>query len=163
MRRLISSLAILACLAACSRGQTFTDVDDGPFGGVYTLRQLNDAPLPIYFSPMWYPGQGSGPNVVSTTMTSGNLTVRPDGSFTWTTVLEEVATKQNTVLPDYSFSTVRREANGTWTYTAATGAVTLSGVDQFGNYVLTGSATSTTLTLSSTFTGRPNSTFVLER
>ena len=164
MRRLIESLAIVACLAACSKGgETITDVDDGPFGGVYTLRAFNEAPLPLYFAPWWYPGRGGAANILFTTVMSGNLTVRPDGSYTWTTVLEEVSPKPNASLPEFVVSTVRREANGTWTYTATTGAVTLEGIDQLGAYVLTGSATSTGLTLSSTFTSRANSTFVLER
>ena len=45
----------------------------------------------------------------------------------------------------------------------STGVVLLEGFDQFGPYVLTGSTTSSVLTLSSTSANRPNSNFVLER
>ena len=162
MRRLIGSLAIVVCLVACSRGgEVFVPEMEGPFGGTYTLRQLNDAELPLYFSPTWYPGQGSGPGVQSTTMLSGYLTVRADGSFIWSTMLEEVAAKPGAYMPEWVVSSVRREANGTWRYTPSTGAVSLEGIDRFGPYLLEGSTTSSGLTLVSTFTGRPNSTFVL--
>ena len=164
MRRLIGTLAIVACFAACSRGgEVFVPEMEGPFGGTYALRQLNDAPLPLYFSPVWYPGQGTGRNVQSTTMLSGYLTVRADGSFIWSTMVEEVAAKQGAYMPEWVVSTVRREAQGNWRYNASTGAVTLDGIDQFGPYVLEGSATSAGLTLSSRFTNRVNSTFVLEK
>ena len=164
MRRLIGACAIVASLVACTRGggETITE-PDGPFGGVYSLRQMNEAPLPLYFSPAWYPGRGSSPGVQTTTLLSGNLLVRPDGTYTWTTMLEEVTLKPQTVLTEYVVLKVRREANGKWTYSPATGAVSLEGADQFGPYVLTGSATSDELTLTSTFAGRANSTFVLER
>jgi len=164
MRRLIGSLAIVVCLAACSRGgEVFVPEMEGPFGGTYALRQFNDLPLPIYFSPAWYPGRGGAPNVQYTTMLSGYLTVRADGSFIWSTMLEEVAAKVGAYMPEFIVSTVRREADGSWRYSAATGAVTLQGIDQYGPYLLEGTATSTGLTLSSKFTGRQNSTFVLER
>ncbi len=71
--------------------------------------------------------------------------------------------KQGAYMPEWVTSTVRREAKGTWRYSAATGAVTLEGSDQLGPYVLEGATTSTGLTLTSTFTGRVNSTFVLEK
>ena len=164
MRRLIGALAIVACLAACRRGgEVFIPEMEGPFGGTYALRQLNDASLPLYFFPNWYPGRGSAPNVQSTTLLSGYLTVRVDGSFIWSTTVEEVAMKQGAYMPEWVTSTVRREAKGTWRYSAATGAVTLEGSDQLGPYVLEGATTSTGLTLTSTFTGRVNSTFVLEK
>ena len=164
MRRLIGSLAIVACMAACSRGgDVFVPEMEGPFGGTYALRELNDATLPLYFSPTWYPGRGGGSNVQYATMLSGYLTVRADGSFIWSTTVEEVATKQGAYMPEWVTSTVRREAHGTWTYSSSTGAVTLAGSDQFGPYVLEGTTTSKGVTLASTFTGRPNSKFVLEK
>ena len=154
----------MVCLSACSRSavETITEVD-APFGGVYSLREMNEATLPLYFSPLWYPGRGSSPGLVYATLLSGDLLVRPDGTFTWTTLLEEVATKPNAVLPEYVTWTIRREAKGTWTYEPSTGAVSLHGADQFGPYELTGSATSTEVTLTSTFIGRTNSRFVLAR
>ena len=164
MRGLIGACAVVVCLSACSRSavETITDVD-APFGGVYSLREMNEAALPLYFSPLWYPGRGSSPGVLYVTLLSGDLLVRPDGTFTWTTLLEEVATKPNTVLPEYVTWQIRREANGTWTYEPSTGAVSLQGIDQFGSYVLTGSATSTEVTLASNFSSRGNSRFVLAR
>ena len=164
MRRLIGACALVASLAACSRegGETIT-APDGPFGGVYSLRQMNDSPLPLYFSPAWYPGRGTSPGSQATTLLSGDLFVRSDGTYTWTTMLEEVTLKSQTVLTEFVVLKVRREANGKWTYSPATGAVSLEGTDQFGAYVLTGSATTGGLTLTSSFAGRANSTFVLER
>lgn len=164
MRGLIGACAVVVCLSACSRSavETITDVD-APFGGVYSLREMNEAALPLHFSPLWYPGRGSSPGMLYASLLSGDLLVRADGTFTWTTLLEEVATKPNTVLVEYVTWKIRREANGTWTYTPSTGAVSLQGTDQFGAYQLTGTATSTEVTLSSTFEGRTNSRFVLER
>ena len=164
MRRLVASFVVAFCLVACSaeRG-TIAEVDDGPFGGVYSLRTVNEAPLPLYFWPNWYPGRASIPGVHTTSMVSADLTIRPDGSFTWSTRLDEVATKPGSSLLEDVHYSVRRDGHGTWAYTASTGAVSLEGVDQFGPYVLTGSVASDVLTLSSTFTGRPNWTFVLER
>ena len=96
-------------------------------------------------------------------MVSADLTIRPDGSFTWSTLLEESARRPESTLLEYVSWTVRRDAYGTWEYTPSTGAVSLEGLDQFGPYVLTGSTTSTVLTLSSNSTDRPYSKFVLER
>ena len=164
MRRLVASFVVVFCLGSCSRDRaTIAEVDDGPFGGVYSLRTVNESPLPLYFWPNWYPGRSSNPGVHTTTMASADLTIRPGGSFTWSTQLYEAATKPGSSLAEDYFSTVRRDAYGTWTYTASTGAVSLEGIDQFGPYVLTGSVAGGALTLSSTFTGRPNWTFVLER
>ena len=164
MRRLVESCVLVACLVACSSGgsETITEVD-GPFGGVYELREMNNAPLPLYFLVAWYPGRGSGPNVLSTTLLSAHLVVRPDGTFTWLTELEETASKPESAFPEYVVWKVRREADGLWSYDASTGAVSLQGIEAFGTYTLTGSATGTVLSLSSTFTGGSNSTFVLER
>jgi hypothetical protein len=164
MRRVLGVCALIASVAACSSGvgESITDVS-APFGGVYTLRRMNAAELPLYFSPAWYPGRASIPGLLSSTLLSADLIVRPDGTYTWITQLEEVATKPQTNLPEYIVFRIRREANGTWSFTESTGAVSLQGIDQFGAYILTGLASSRELTLSSTFAGRPNSTFVLER
>ena len=78
-------------------------------------------------------------------------------------MVQESAQKPNSSLLEYVSITVRRDAYGTWTYTPSTGAVSLEGLDQFGPYVLTGSTTSTVLTLASTAADRPYSRFVLER
>jgi hypothetical protein len=164
MRRLVEALVVVSCLAACSgNGETITEVDDGPVGGVYSLRQISDAQLPLYFWPYWYPGRGSVPGSQSSTLVSGSVTIRQDGTFMWTTLSEESATRPNSTLLEYVSWTVRREAYGTWTYTPSTGAVSLEGIDQYGPYVLTGSTTSTVLTLSSTAADRPYSRFLLER
>lgn len=163
MRRLVASFIVVFCLACKADGEAITEVEDGPFGGVYSLRQMNDAPPPLYFWPWWYPGQASVPGSMSTTLRSAELTIRPDGSFTWSTLVEESARRPESTMLEYISWTVRRDAYGTWTYTPSTGAVSLEGFDQFGAYVLTGSAASKVLTLSSNFTGKPNSTFVLER
>jgi hypothetical protein len=162
MRKLVASFVVICCLAACHADEAITNVDDGPFGGVYSLRALDEASLPLYW-PNWYPGRGGVPGVQRTTVLSAELTIRPDGTFIWSTLLEEIATNPNSMLLDYVVWTVRRDAYGKWTYTPSTGAVSLEGTDQFGPYALTGSTTSSVLTLSSTFTGRVNSTFVLER
>ena len=164
MRRLVQSVVLVACLAACTQGGQDILLDEtGPFGGIYKLRQLNEAAPPLYFSSTWYPGRGISANVQSSTLMSADLTVRPDGSFTWSTLLEEVASKPGSYLPEIIILTTRREASGTWSYTASTGAVSLQGTDQTGAYVLNGSVSGNGLTLSSTFTTRVNSTFVLER
>jgi len=168
MRRLVEALVVAACLAACSgNGETITEVDDGPVGGVYSLRQISETQLPLYFWPYWYPGRGSVPGSLSATLVSAELTIRKDGTFTWTTLVEESAPRPNSTMLEYVSWSVRRDANGTWTYTPSTGAVTLEGIDQFGEYFLTGSTTGTVLTLSSTATAtaqeKPNSKFVLER
>ena len=165
MRRLVEAFAVVACLASCSSGsgEMITD-PNAPFGGVYALRLMNAAELPLYFSPAWYPGQGSSPGLQYTTVLSGDLLVRPDGTYTWSTMLEEVVAKpQTTLTGEYVILKIRREANGTWKYTESTGALSLEGIDQFGPYVLTGSATNRELALTSTFIGRQNSTFVLAR
>jgi len=165
MRRLVASIVVVCSLVACSQGgETITEVADGPVAGVYSLRSIDDAPLPIYFWPSWYPGQSVTPGVLSTTMRSAALTIRSDGSFMWATQLEEMAAKPNSTMLEYVFWNVRREAYGKWDYTASTGAVSLEGIDrQNQEYVLTGSTTGTVLTLSSTFPGGPNWTFVLDR
>jgi hypothetical protein len=163
MRKLVASSMVVCCLVACHADDAITSVDDGPFGGVYSLRSLDDAPLPLYFWPYWYPGRGGVPGVQTTTIRSAELTIRPDGTFIWSTLLEEVAAKPNSMLPDYVAWTVRRDAYGKWTHTPSTGAVSLEGTDQFGPYVLTGSTTSSGLTLSSSLSGGENSTFVFER
>lgn len=163
MRRLVGACAVIACLAGCSAASdTITDVDS-PFGGVYRLRQVNEASLPLYFWPFWYPGRSSGPNVQSSTLVAADLSVLPDGSFVWSTLLDEVATTSGSVLPEYVVWEVRRNAYGTWSYTPATGTVSLTGLDQSGTYVLVGSTASGVVTLSSTSTNMPNQTFVLER
>jgi hypothetical protein len=163
MRTLVASLMVVTCLVACHADETIASVDDGPFGGVYSLRSLDEAPLPLYVWPYWYPGRSGVAGVQRTSMVSAQLTVRPNGTFVWSTLLEEVATKPNSMLLDYVVWTVRRDAYGTWTHTPATGVVSLEGTDQFGPYVLTGSTTSSVVTLSSTFTDRENLKFVLER
>lgn len=163
MRTRIGSFALIACLVACSGGAETITEPDGPFGGVYHLRQVNDVGLPFYFFPAWYPGRATSPNLLSTTLRSADLVVRPDGSYTWSTQLDEMASKPNSTMLEYVVWSVRREAYGTWTYTPATGAVSLEGLDNSGTYVLTGTVTNNVLTLSSTFTGTPNSTFLLER
>jgi hypothetical protein len=163
MRRLFEALVVVSCLTACSGGDTITEVDDGPVGGVYSLREISETQLPLYFWPYWYPGRGSVAGSLSATLVSAELTIRPDASFTWTTVVQESAQKPNSSLLEYVSITVRRDAYGTWTYTPSTGAVSLEGLDQFGPYVLTGSTTSTVLTLASTAADRPYSRFVLER
>ena len=162
MRSLVRACVLVACLVACDGGRERITEVESSVGGVYSLRQMNDASLPLYFSPWWYPGQGSSPGSQSSTLVSANLALRPDGTFTWSTLLEEVALRPDAPLPDYVFFTVRREASGNWSRTSS-GVVSLEGIDQFGAYVLTGSMTSTGLTLSSTFASRQNSTFVLER
>ena len=35
MRRLFEALVVVSCLTACGGRDTITEVDDGPFGGVY--------------------------------------------------------------------------------------------------------------------------------
>ena len=155
---------VVFCLVACSGGgEAIIEVDDGPFGGVYLLRQVAEAPLPLYFWPYWYPGRGSVPGILSTTIVSANLTIRPDGTFTWSTLVEESATSRNPRCSSTSPWTVWRDAYGTWKYTLSTGVVLLEGLDQFGPYVLTGSTTNSVVTLSSNSTDRPYSKFVLER
>jgi hypothetical protein len=164
VRRLVASLVVSLCLVACSgSGEAITEVDDGPFGGVYSLRTLNEAPPPLYFGPSWYPGRDSMPGFLSATMLSVDLTIRPNGSFTWSTLVEESAKKPNSTMLEYVSWTVRRDTYRTWAYTAPTGAVSLEGIDQFGPYVLTGSTTSKVLTLSPTSTDISYSKFVLER
>ena len=163
MRRLFEALVVVSCLAGCSDGETITEVDDGPVGGVYSLREISETQLPLYFWPYWYPGRSSLAGSLSATLVSAELTIRRDGSFTWTTLVEESAPRPNSSLLEYVSHTVRRDAYGTWEYTPSTGAVSLEGLDQFGPYVLTGSATSGVLTLSSTAADRPYSRFVLER
>jgi hypothetical protein len=168
MRRLFEALVVVSCLAACGgNGDTITDVDDGPVGGIYSLRQISETQLPLYLWPHWYPGRGSVPGSLSATLVSAELTIRKGGSFTWTTRVEESVAKPNSTMLEYVSYSVRRDAYGTWTYEPTTGAVTLEGIDQFGPYVLTGSTTGTVLTLSSTATAtaqlKPNSKFVLER
>jgi hypothetical protein len=163
MRRLVAACAFIACLAACS-GATETITDpDAPFGGVYSLRQVNGASLPLYFWAAWYPGRASMTNVQSSSLVAGDLSVLPDGSFVWSTQLDEVALKSETLVPEYVVWKVRRDAYGKWTYTPETGVVSLTGSDQSGTYVLTGTATGGVVTLSSTLTNAPNQTFVLER
>lgn len=163
MRNVVGACALVACFAACDGGGEAITEAEGPFVGIYSLRLVNDAPLPLYFSPTWYPGRGSGPNALSTTMLTGDLIVRADGTFAWSTLLEEVSLKPNTVLTEYVVFKVRRETTGGWTYSESTGAVTLEGIDPSGFYRLTGSARGTSLTLSTTFTTGTNATFVLER
>ena len=164
MRRTVEAFVVVCSLVACSGGrEAITEVDDGPFGGVYALREINDAPPPLYFWPLWYPGRSGILGVQSSTLVSADLTIRPDGSFTWSTLLQETATKPGSTMLEYVGWTVRRDAYGKWAYTPSTGAVSLEGLDQFGPYVLTGSATGSVLTLSSSFEGRPNLKFVLER
>jgi hypothetical protein len=164
MRRLVEALVVVSCLAACSgNGEAITDVDDGPVGGVYSLRQISETQLPLYFWPYWYPGRSSVPGSLSATLMSAELTIRRDGKFTWTTLVEESVAKPNSSMLEYVSYSVRRDAYGTWTYTPSTGVVTLEGLDQFGEYVLTGSMTGTVLTLSSTAADRPYSRFLLER
>lgn len=164
MRRLVQSAALVLCLAACARaaGETLTE-PDGAFGGLYHLRQINDARLPVYFAVSWYPGRGSTPGMMSTSLLSADLLVRPDGKFTWVSQLEELATKPNTNVPEYVVWKVRREADGLWTHEASTGEVSLTGTDQSGTYVLTGVATGTGLTLSTRLADGLRATFVLER
>lgn len=163
MRRLVEAFAVIVCLAGCSgASDTITDVD-APFGGVYRLRQVNEASLPLYFWSLWYPGRASGPNVQSSTLVAAELSVLSDGSFVWSTLLDEVATPSESLLPQYVVWQVRRNAYGTWSYTPATGTVSLTGFDQSGAYVLVGSTASGVVTLSSTSTNTPNLTFVLER
>ena len=164
MRRLVASLVVSLCLVACSGGgDAITEVEDDPIGGVYSLRQISEFPLPIYFWPYWYPGRDSMPGFLSATMLSADLTIRPNGSFTWSTLVEESAKKPNSTTLEYVSWTVRRDTYGTWAYTPSTGVVSLEGFDQFGPYVLTGSTTSKVLTLSPTSTDRSYSKFVLER
>ncbi len=163
MRRLVEACAVVACLAAsggCT--ETITTVD-GRGGSVYSLRTVNDAPLPLYFSPIWYPGRGVSPNVVSITMLSADLTLRPDGTFTWSTLLEEVATRPGPSYLEYVVSTISRSTEGGWSHTEATGALSLQGIDPSGHYVLAGSMTSSVVALSTAFATGPKSTFVLER
>jgi hypothetical protein len=163
MRNLVASLMVVFCLACRGEGEAITEVDDGPFGGVYSLRKLDQFPVPVYFWPYWYPGRGNVPGSLSTTLRSADLTIRPDGSFTWSTLVEESARRPESTMLEYVSWTVRRDTYGTWKYTPSTGAVSLEGVDQLGPYILIGSATAAALTLSSTSTDRPVSTFVLER
>ena len=164
MRRLVASFVVAFSLVACSGGgETLTEVDEGPFGGVYALRTVNDAPVPLYFWPNWYPGQSSTPGVLSTTLRSADLSIRPDGSFMWSTQLEEMARKPQSTMLEYVLWNVRREAYGTWSYTPSTSAVSLEGLDQTGPYVLVGSVTGNVLTVASTFPNGPVWTFLLER
>ena len=164
MRRLVAAIMVVCSLVACSQGvETITEANDGPVRGTYSLRAIDDAQLPLYFWPSWYPGRSVTPGALSTTMRSAALTIRADGSFLWLTQLDEMVRKPNSSLLEYVHWDVRREAYGTWTHTASTDAVELEGLDQNGPYVLTGSTTGTVLTLSSTFPGGPNWTFVLDR
>lgn len=163
MRRLVGACALIACLAACHTAPEALTGADAPFGGVYRLRQVNGASLPLYFWPAWYPGRSNMPNVQSSSIVAGDLSVLSDGSFVWSTLLDEVATKPETLFPEDVLWKVRRAAYGEWTYTPETGVVSLTGSDQSGVYVLTGSATGGVVTLSSTFTNVPNQNFVLER
>ena len=164
MQRLVEAFMVVVSLVACSGGgETITEVEDGPIGGVYSLRQISDFPLPIYFWPYWYPGRDSMPGFLSATMLSADVTIRPNGSFTWSTLVEESARRPESTMLEYVSWTVRRDAYGTWTYTPSTGVVSLEGFDQFGAYVLTGSTSSKVLTLSPTSTDRSYSKFVLER
>lgn len=163
MRRVVAACAVIACLADCrAAGGTITDAD-APFGGVYRLRQVNEASPPLYFWPLWYPGRANSPNVQSSTLVAADLSVRSEGSFVWSTLLEEVATTSGSALPEYVVWEVRRNAYGTWSYTPETGTVSLTGLDQSGTYVLVGSTTNGVVTLSSTSTNMPKLTFVLER
>ena len=162
MRRLVEACAVVACLAASGCVESIAAVDDRG-GTVYSLRQVNEAPLPLYFSPIWYPGRGSSPNVVSTVLLSADLTLRPDGTFTWSTEVEEVTTRPGASFLEYVVSTVRRSTDGGWSHTEATGAVSLQGIDPSGPYILSGSMTGSVVTLSTTFSTGLNSTFVLER
>jgi len=163
MRRLIQALAVAACLVACSGAtERITDVD-APFGGVYRLRQVNGSSLPLYFWPWWYPGRGSTPNVQSSTLVAADLSILPDGTFVWTTLLDEVATKSETLVPEYVVWEVRRAAYGTWSYSPETGVVSLTGTDAVGNYVLTGSMASGVVTLTYRLPDASALTFVLER
>ena len=163
MRRLVGACALIACLAACRAApEAITDAD-APFGGVYRLRQVNGESLPLYFWPAWYPGRANMPNVQSSSLVAGDLSVLSDGSFVWSTLLDEVATKPETLFPEDVVWKVRRDAYGQWTYTPETGVVSLTGSDQSGAYVLTGSVASGVVTLSTTLTNAPNQTFVLGR
>ena len=164
MRRRVAAIMVVCSLVACSQGvETITEANEGPVRGTYSLRTIDDVQLPLYFWPSWSPGRSVTPGVVSSTMRSAALTIRADGSFLWLTQLDEMARKPNSSMVEYDFLDVRREAYGKWTHTASTGAVALEGVDRNGAYVLTGSTTGTVLTLSSTFPGGPNWTFVLDR
>lgn len=163
MRRLVGVCAVIACLAGCSAASdTITDVD-APFGGVYRLRQVNQASLPLYFWPLWYPGRAGDANVQSSTMVAADLSVLSDGSFVWSTLLDEVATRPESQLLQFVNWEVRRNAFGTWSYAPETGIVSLTGLDQTGPYVLVGSIAGGVVTLSSTSTNMPKLTFVLER
>jgi hypothetical protein len=165
MRRLVAAIVVVSSLVACSQGvETITEVDDGPVRGTYSLRTIDDAPLPLYFWPNWYPGRSTTPGVLSSTIRSAALIIREDGSFLWLTQLDEMVRKPNSTMLEYVFWNVQSEAYGTWSHTASTGAVSLEGVDRENEpYVLKGSSTGTVLTLSSTFPGGPNWTFVLDR
>ncbi len=164
MRRLVAAIMVVCSLVACSPAvETITEANDGPVRGTYSLRTIDDAQLPLYFWQSWYPGRSITPGVASSTMRSAALTIRADGSFLWSTQLVEMVRKPNSSMNEYVFWDVGREAYGKWTHTESTGAVALEGVDQNGAYVLTGSTTGTVLTLSSTFPGGPNWTFVLDR
>ena len=76
MRRLVEALLVVSCLAACGGGETITEVDDGPVGGVYSLRQVSETQLPLYFWPYWYPGRGTVPGSLSATLVSAELTLQ---------------------------------------------------------------------------------------
>jgi hypothetical protein len=160
---LVRACAVALCLVACSAPSETISGVDGPFGGVYRLRQVDQAPLPFYFGPAWYPGRATTPGAQTSTLVAAELSVLSDGKFVWSTLLDESATRPGSLLPEYVSWQVRRNAYGTWKYTAETGEASLEGIDQTGEYILTGSATGGVLTLSSTFTGRQNLTFVLER
>jgi hypothetical protein len=122
MRRLVASFVIVVALVACSGGgEAITEVDEGPFGGVYALRTVNDAPVPLYFWPNWYPAEQHA-GVLSTTLRSADLSIRPDGSFMWSTQLEEMVRKPQSTMLEYVSWSVRREAYGKWSYTPSTGA-----------------------------------------
>jgi len=164
MRRLVASFVVVFSLVACSGGgEAITEVENGPLSGVYALRTINDASLPLYFWPSWYPGRSTTPGVLSTTVRSADLFIRPDGSFLWATQLDEMVANPQSPMLDYVYWNVRREAYGTWTFSESTRAVSLKGLDQTGQYLLTGSTTGNVLTLTSNAPGSPSWTFVLER
>lgn len=163
VRRLIQACTVVACLAACSAtSDRITDVDV-PFGGVYRLRQVNDAALPLYFWASWYPGRASTAYTQSSTLVSADLSILSDGTFVWATMFDEVALKSETLAPEYVSWKVRRAAYGTWSYSPETRLVSLTGTDAYGTYVLAGSVNGGVVTLSSTFTDAQNQTFVLGR
>lgn len=163
MRRLVASFVVAFSLVACTGGETITEVQNGPVAGVYALRTIDDAPVPLYFWPSWYPGKSTTPGVLSSSLLSAELLIQPNGKFTWSTLLDEQVAKPNSTMLEFVNWSVRRDAYGTWTHNDSTRAVSLEGLDQTGAYVLTGSTTGTELTLKSTFPGGPNWTFVLQR